>query len=110
MSFESISPRMPPTSPRRGEVDLLLAMRSIVQCKSGEGATFEIVLPHPTPPPSNSDLSDFDQFQMRNRGDPRLRGEGARFRCRSSSTLSHHALRVWLQVVSVNSGASALSG
>jgi error-prone DNA polymerase len=31
-------PQAPFTSPQRGEVDLLLAMRSIVECKSGEGA------------------------------------------------------------------------
>ncbi|RZM99052.1 hypothetical protein CWO91_36565 [Bradyrhizobium genosp. SA-3] len=38
------------TSPKRGEVDLLLAMRSIVLCKSGEGAQFFFrgsATPHP---------------------------------------------------------------
>jgi hypothetical protein len=37
------------TSPQRGEVDLLLAMRSIVQCKSGEGVlpSRETVTPDP---------------------------------------------------------------
>src|SRR5580693_2709356 len=37
------------TSPQRGEVDLRLAMRSIVQCKSGEGPRHlrEIETPHP---------------------------------------------------------------
>jgi hypothetical protein len=37
------------TSPQWGEVDLPLAMRSIVQCKSGEGAPLqrESVTPHP---------------------------------------------------------------
>jgi hypothetical protein len=49
------------TSPRWGEVDLLLAMRSIVQCKSGEGhALTSDRAPHPNPLPSKSDLSDFD--------------------------------------------------
>ena len=33
-----VLPQAPFTSPQRGEVDLLLAMRSIVECKSGEGA------------------------------------------------------------------------
>ncbi|WP_407175843.1 error-prone DNA polymerase [Bradyrhizobium sp. STM 3562] len=36
--IETVSPRSRFTSPQRGEVDLPLAMRSIVQCKSGEGA------------------------------------------------------------------------
>src|SRR5215470_10545393 len=36
------------TSPQRGEVDLLLAMRSIVQCKSGEGCYF--LRPYPLTP------------------------------------------------------------
>jgi hypothetical protein len=50
------------TSPRWGEVDLLLPMRSIVQCKSGEGAfdKRDSVTPHPNPLPT---------------------GEGARCRC-----------------------------
>jgi hypothetical protein len=36
--IESVCQRVRFTSPRRGEVDFLLAMRSIVQRKSGEGA------------------------------------------------------------------------
>ncbi|UWU71422.1 error-prone DNA polymerase [Bradyrhizobium sp. NC92] len=35
--IEPVLPQAPYTSPQRGEVDLLLAMRSIVECKSGEG-------------------------------------------------------------------------
>ncbi len=39
MNFvKSVRPRIRFTSPHRGEVDLLLAMHSIVQSKSGEGA------------------------------------------------------------------------
>jgi hypothetical protein len=47
--MESVCPQTLSTSPRRGEVDLLLAMQSIVQCKSGEGALLqrETATPHP---------------------------------------------------------------
>jgi hypothetical protein len=47
--METVWSRLEYTSPQRGEVDLLLAMRSIVQCKSGEGPLLqdEIITPHP---------------------------------------------------------------
>ena len=74
------------TSPLPGEVDLLLAMSAgranapdgIVQRKSGEGALSyrETVIPHPSPLPTKSDISDFDDFICPTRVNPSWGGRG----------------------------------
>src|SRR5258707_14490567 len=50
--MDSVGRQSRMTYPRWGEVDLLLAMRSIVQCKSGEGAQVQTRDRNPSPQPS----------------------------------------------------------